>query len=173
MTGRWLWLMWVAACARPVAAPAPAYPTAAYAAFMGGWVQPQALLFVLLPAPAFATHGPSHQPAGAPLERGKASYYHDSLAGNATASGEPYDPAALTAAHRTLPFGSVVDVVRADGRWVRVRINDRGPFRRGRVIDLSRRAAEHVDLIQAGVADVALYLVWTPSGLQSQAVTAP
>jgi rare lipoprotein A len=95
----------------------------------------------------------------APFQNGKATYYHDSLAGNKTASGEVYDPNGFTAAHRSLPFGSIVDVVMADGRTVRVRINDRGPYGRGRVIDLSRRAAETVGLIGAGVAPVTLYLV--------------
>ena len=95
-----------------------------------------------------------------PFQGGKATYYHDSLAGNPTASGEPYDPRGMTAAHRSLPFGSVVDVVRRDGRWVRVRINDRGPYGRGRIIDLSRTAAAQVGVDRAGVADVTLYLVY-------------
>src|SRR4051812_9363412 len=56
--------------------------------------------------------------SGAPLEEGKASYYSDKLAGRSTANGEPYDPRALTAAHRTLPFGARVDVARPDGRHV-------------------------------------------------------
>ena len=95
-----------------------------------------------------------------PFQGGKATYYHDSLAGNPTASGERYDPRAMTAAHRSLPFGSIVDVVRRDGRWVRVRINDRGPYGRGRIIDLSRSAAAQVGVDRAGVADVTLYLVY-------------
>lgn len=103
--------------------------------------------------------GPTHQPTVAPFQRGKATYYADSLAGNPTASGERYDPGQLTAAHRSLPFGSLVDVVRRDGRWVRVRITDRGPFAKGRVIDLSRRAAEAIGMIDAGVVDVTLYVV--------------
>lgn len=93
----------------------------------------------------------------APLARfrGEASYYSDALAGNSTASGEPYRPAALTAAHRSLPFASVVRVVREDtGQAVVVRINDRGPFVRGRVIDLSRAAAETLDLLRRGVVRV-------------------
>lgn len=87
---------------------------------------------------------------------GQASYYHDSLAGNHTANGEIYDPKRLTAAHRQLPFGSVVRVVREDtGRAVIVRINDRGPFgRRKRIIDLSRAAAQKLDMIHRGVAQV-------------------
>jgi len=91
---------------------------------------------------------------------GLASYYADSLAGRKTASGEPYDPTELTAAHRTLPFGTVVEVTREDGRSVVVRINDRGPFgNKKRIIDLSRRAAEEVGLIRAGVAPVTVRVV--------------
>jgi rare lipoprotein A len=110
-----------------------------------------------------ATYGLAYSPTRAARERGKASYYHDSLAGNRTASGDVYDPSQVSAAHRTLPFGTVVDVVRGDGRWVRVRINDRGPFAKGRIIDLSRRAAEQLGIIEAGVADVTLYVVASPT----------
>ncbi|HEX7668999.1 MAG TPA: septal ring lytic transglycosylase RlpA family protein [Polyangiaceae bacterium] len=96
---------------------------------------------------------------------GEASYYGDSLAGHRTADGERYDPAAFTAANRTLPFGTVVRVVRTDssarGRGpvarytVYVRITDRGPFGRARrILDLSRAAAERLHMIRAGVAPV-------------------
>ena len=87
---------------------------------------------------------------------GRASYYADSLAGNSTASGEPYDPSALTAASRDLPFGTRLRVIRVDnGRTVVVRVNDRGPFGdHRRIIDLSRRAAETLDMIRAGVVSV-------------------
>ena len=105
----------------------------------------------------------------APFERAEASasfegavsYYADSLAGNSTASGEPYDPAELTAASRTLPFGTVLRVTRPDtGRSVIVRVNDRGPFgRRQRVLDLSRSAAEALDMIRRGVVDVRVEVV--------------
>jgi rare lipoprotein A len=95
-------------------------------------------------------------------ERGRASYYSDRLAGRRTAAGERYDPGALTAAHRTLPFGAVVDVARADGRHVIVRINDRGPYAAGRIIDLSRRAAVELGIVRAGVADVVLRVLWLP-----------
>ena len=99
--------------------------------------------------------------AAAPAE-GKASYYADRLAGRPTANGEAYDPRALTAAHRTLPFGAMVDVARPDGRHVTVRINDRGPHRRGTVIDLSRRAAEEIGLVNDGVGVVSLRVVSLP-----------
>jgi rare lipoprotein A len=65
----------------------------------------------------------------------------------------------MTAAHRTLPFGTIVEVARDDGRKVIVRINDRGPFRSGRIIDLSRRAAEELGMIRAGVVSVAVRVV--------------
>lgn len=93
---------------------------------------------------------------------GKASYYADRYHGRSTASGEPYDKNALTAAHKTLPFGTVVRVTRKDNRKsVVVKINDRGPFTAGRVIDLSRYAAEQIDMIERGVVDVELeILAW-------------
>jgi rare lipoprotein A len=96
---------------------------------------------------------------GAAAERGGASYYSDKLAGRSTASGEPYAPSALTAAHRSLPFGTIVEVAREDGRKVQVRINDRGPFKTGRVIDLSRRAAEQIGMIREGVVAVVVRVV--------------
>lgn len=87
--------------------------------------------------------------------KGEASYYGDQFSGRKTASGELYNPRALTAAHRELPFGTVVRVVRSEPPGVvYVRITDRGPFRRGRVIDLSRAAAEQLQMIRAGVIPV-------------------
>ena len=97
-----------------------------------------------------------------PYQWGRASFYTDRLAGRPTATGEPYDPRAFTAAHRTLPLGTVVDVARMDGRHVRVRINDRGPYVDGRVIDLSRRAAAEIGMIRDGVVDVVLRVMWVP-----------
>ena len=102
--------------------------------------------------------------AGAPpYQVGLASYYHDSLSGNLTANGEIYDPNVVSAAHRELPFGTVVDVVRRDGRAIRVRVNDRGPFVDGRIIDLSRQAATLLDSVRAGVVEVALFIVYVPA----------
>jgi rare lipoprotein A len=107
------------------------------------------------PAPKSSVERATSAPPIEVLE-GKATYYADTLAGRPTASGEAYDPSALTAAHRSLPFGTVVRVVRPDsGRAVVVRINDRGPFgNERRIIDLSRTAAEALDMIRAGVVDV-------------------
>ena len=86
---------------------------------------------------------------------GEASYYASGFEGRPTASGEPYRGKALTAAHRTLPFGTQVKVTNlANGRSVVVRINDRGPFHRRRVIDLSRAAAERLGMVRRGRAPV-------------------
>lgn len=91
---------------------------------------------------------------------GDASYYADKFIGRTTASGEAYDPEALTAAHRSLPFGTRVRVTRlATGESVVVRINDRGPFVRGRVIDLSHTAARRLDMTEEGVVPVAVEVV--------------
>jgi rare lipoprotein A len=95
-------------------------------------------------------------------EEGLASWYggDDGFEGKPTASGEIFDSAKLTAAHRDLPIGTVVDVTSVDtGRTVRVRVNDRGPFVHGRVIDLSREAARRIGLIGPGVGPVRLALV--------------
>lgn len=98
--------------------------------------------------------------AKAPQETGVASWYGPGFRGKPTASGERFRPRRRTAAHRTLPFGTVVKVTRTDtGRSVRVVINDRGPYAAGRVIDLSKRAARKVDMIQDGVAPVQLRVV--------------
>ena len=86
---------------------------------------------------------------------GKASWYSDKLHGRVTASGALYDKTLLTAAHRSLPFGTRVTVTHlASGKTVNVVINDRGPFTKGRIIDLSRAAAEQLGMIAEGVAQV-------------------
>jgi rare lipoprotein A len=86
---------------------------------------------------------------------GKASYYGARHHGRQTASGERFDQHALTAAHRSLPFGSRVRVTNLhNDKSVVVRINDRGPFVRGRIIDVSRQAAERLDMLRAGVVPV-------------------
>jgi rare lipoprotein A (peptidoglycan hydrolase) len=93
-------------------------------------------------------------PAGTP-EIGQAAWY--GLIGNRTSSGEPLDTVTLTAAHRSLPLGSCAKVVSLDtGRSVIVRINDRGPYNRRFIIDLSPRAADELGMRQAGVAAVAV-----------------
>jgi rare lipoprotein A len=95
-----------------------------------------------------------------PPEKGLASYYDDSFHGRKTASGEKYDKNRLTAAHKTLPFGTKVRIVNpANKKFVEVVINDRGPYIKGRVIELSRKAAQQVDLIRAGVAMVEITII--------------
>ena len=91
-------------------------------------------------------------------EGGKASYYADKLDGRRTANGEVFRQRKLTAAHKTLPFGTKVKVKNlTNGKTVKVRINDRGPFVAGRIIDLSKKAAKKIDLVNAGVANVRLW----------------
>lgn len=86
---------------------------------------------------------------------GKASYYSDKLHQRKTASGEPYDKGALTAAHRTLPLGTVVRVTNLhNNRQCVVRINDRGPVRKSWLIDLSKETASRLRMLRRGIADV-------------------
>ncbi len=88
-------------------------------------------------------------------ETGTASYYGARHHGKHTASGEPFDQHGLTAAHRQLPFGTRVQVTNlANDKSVVVRINDRGPHTRGRLIDVSRAAAQQLDMLQSGTAKV-------------------
>jgi rare lipoprotein A len=93
--------------------------------------------------------------------RGEASYYGAAFAGRKTASGEVFDPALFTAAHRTLPFGTVLRVTRLDTKaTVYVRVNDRGPFGRARrILDLSTAAATRLDMIRRGIAEVRAEIV--------------
>ncbi len=95
-----------------------------------------------------------------PIENGVSSWYGPNFNGKLTANGEKYDMDGVTAAHRTLPFGSIVLVENLDnGKTVQVRINDRGPYAKNRIIDLSRGAAEKIDMIGPGTARVRLYLL--------------
>lgn len=95
-----------------------------------------------------------------PVGSGMASWYGTQFAGRRTASGERFDPAGYTAAHRTLPFGSRVRVTHeSSGRSVIVRINDRGPFSHGRIIDVSQGAARELGLVAAGSGRVRLELI--------------
>jgi len=120
-------------------------------------VQPSAE--VTAPAPAREPPAPS-APQDTVIGRGSASYYATKFDGRRTASGERFDNDDMTAAHRSLPFGSLVRVTNpANGRSVVVRINDRGPFIRSRMIDLSRAAAEELGFVARGHATVELALV--------------
>src|SRR5687768_313563 len=101
-----------------------------------------------------------------PTSEGIASYYHNSLAGNSTASGEKYDPDEATCAHRTLPFGSEVEIEDVKtGRTARCVINDRGPYAKGRIIDMSRAVAEELGVYgKRGVAKVKLRVLSVGAG---------
>jgi rare lipoprotein A len=148
----------------------------------------RALLFVLVLAgcgetmktptdPVYSTRAKANPEPGPPLDRsqgleppspppfqtGNASWYGAALAGRKTASGERFDPMGFTAAHNTLKLGTWVEVRRLDtGRTVRVKVNDRGPHVAGRIIDLSRRAAEELDLVRLGVVRVEIRVVDGP-----------
>ena len=89
------------------------------------------------------------------VTEGQASYYADRFHGRLTANGERFNMHELTAAHKSLPFGSMVRVTNlANGKKVLVRINDRGPYIKGRIIDLSLEAAKEIDLLKKGVTNV-------------------
>ncbi len=108
-----------------------------------------ALVLAAIPIPALAL-----------TQCGEASWYDH--AGRQTASGGTVDPGTLTAAHRSLPFGSKVDVENLDnGKSVTVRIDDRGPFTQGRIIDVSRAAAEELDFKGDGVTQVRITTIKT------------
>jgi len=126
------------------------------------------------PAPSPAASGdPSSKPPPSPPDheelevryagrpalsvlRGEASYYGAAFAGRKTASGEVFDPARFTAAHRTLAFGTVLRVTRVDtGAVVYVRVNDRGPYgKKRRILDLSSAAAGRLDMLKRGIAEI-------------------
>lgn len=95
------------------------------------------------------------------VQSGSGSYYSDAFAGRATASGVAYEPRGFTAAHRNLPLGTVLRVTRLDGgQSVYVRVTDRGPYGpRGRILDLSRAAAERLGMLRAGVAKIRIEVV--------------
>ena len=114
------------------------------------------ILVVLL----FVIQGTMQTASAADVQEGEASYYADSLNGRKTASGEPYDKRALSAAHRSLPFGTKVKVTYLkSGQSVEVVINDRGPYAKDRIIDLSGAAAKQIGLIDAGHGRVRLDVI--------------
>ena len=169
----------LSACAAPLAVPptpstpAPGVPAAAATA------PPEAYASPLAPQDA-AQVFPAVQDAptllagkaARELEQGKASWSGPRFNGRRTASGERYNMHEFTAAHKTLPFGTVVRVRSlVNGKEVDVRITDRGPFSRGRVIDLSRAAAESIGMLALGVKDV-LLLVPESSALVAESPAA-
>lgn len=104
-------------------------------------------------------------------ETGYASYYHDMFHGRLTANGETFDQKKMSAAHKTLPFGTIVKVTRQDnGHSITVRINDRGPYVAGRIIDLSKKAGEALGILHAGTAKVTMEILSMPN--KSQFVSA-
>ncbi len=119
-------------------------------------------LIACAPQTRSATSNPASTTAGAATfyQDGTASWYGPNFVGRPTANGEIFDPSQLTAAHQTLPFDTLVRVTHlGNGRSVVVRINDRGPFVGRRVIDLSRAAAERINMIGSGTARVRLELL--------------
>lgn len=111
-----------------------------------------------------AAHGKGKHRPGHKTQQGLASYYGNGVDGNKTANGERFNQASLTAAHRSLPFGTRLKVTNLKNhRAVIVRVNDRGPFVKGRVIDVSSKAAQHIGLVADGVAPVKLEVLGAPS----------
>lgn len=154
-------------------------PRVVAAAFLLGACRPEPAAAPVAPAPsatttavATTTAAPPPAPTAPPaptgaangaLEKGVASWYGDRLKGHKTASGERFDPTQMTAAHRTLPIGTWVEVTRpGTGLSVRVRINDRGPMSPRFIIDLSRGAAEKLNMVRMGVAEVEVRVIPAP-----------
>jgi rare lipoprotein A len=127
-------------------------------------VRPVKLLAaILLLSAALASADPEMQ--------GMASWYGGKFHGRLTSNGEIFDTNTLTAAHKTLPFGTLVKVTNLDnGKSVVVRINDRGPFVEGRIIDLSRAGAEGIDMVGQGVAHVSLEIVGFATNMDLYAI---
>jgi rare lipoprotein A len=123
------------------------------------------------PAEARTEARPEARPEATPpdardVQVGYATWYGRAFAGHRTASGERFDPGKMTAAHRTLPFGTWVEVTRIDnGKSVRVRVTDRGPWgHEDRIIDLSQAAAAKIGLTKVGMTRVEVRVVPPPSG---------
>ncbi len=117
------------------------------------------ILLILTAIPLFA------------FESGTASWYGGKFQGRKTANGEIFDTYKFTAAHKTLPFNTIVRVTNLNnGLSVEVRINDRGPFVKGRIIDLSRAAAEKLDMTASGVAPVRIEIISLPEGFKKDGI---
>lgn len=132
------------------------------------------LLVACTPALAGPRTGGPPPRSGGFVQRGEAAWYGGKFHGRLTASGERFDMHALTAAHRTLPFGTRVRVENLrNGRSVVVRITDRGPFTPRRIIDLSRGAAEALDMIRSGVAPVRIQVLTWGKGKRRRPAAPP
>lgn len=131
----------------------------------------KAVAFLLL-IPAFLLSLPTLQ--AQEEEFGLASYYSDDFHGRKTAYGDYYDKAKLTAAHKKYPYGTKIRITRLDNnKSVVATVTDKGPYIKGRVVDLSRRAAENIGLVQDGVAQVKVELVSRGKGQEDVAATRP
>ncbi|HEY0148829.1 MAG TPA: septal ring lytic transglycosylase RlpA family protein [Allosphingosinicella sp.] len=150
----------VVLAALTASAPAKAINTASVPA-----VQSLADVVASLPeqtAPVFAPALPEPEHRYEVIGEGVASYYGKELAGNRTASGERFNPSDLTAAHRSLPLGTKLRVTnKANGDAVIVRVNDRGPFIKSRLIDLSLGAAKEIGMVRTGTARVTVEILRT------------
>lgn len=109
--------------------------------------------------------GGGNAPRGAAVQTGLGSYYASKFNGRATASGSTYRPGGMTAAHNTLPFGTLIRVTNTrNGRAVEVTVTDRGPHTKGYIVDVSHRAAVQLDIIEAGVVPVEVTVVRAAPG---------
>src|SRR5436853_6041367 len=129
-----------------------------------GWLQPwvaAAALGVLVTLAVAGCHGGARARVRIGWsERGEASWYGKPFNGQPTASGERYDMYQMTCAHRELPLGTVIEVRNLDNdRRVQVRVNDRGPFVHGRILDLSYAAASELDMVRTGTAEIELRVI--------------
>ncbi len=114
----------------------------------------------LAAASAAAAQPAADPPAGQHVLEGKAAWYGKKFAGRRTASGQRFDPAALTAAHPTLPFGTKVKIThQKNKRSAVVIINDRGPTTPGRIVDVSLAAARKLGFVRAGLAEVSIEVI--------------
>lgn len=124
-----------------------------------------ALAAVVVLAYGCASSAPTAAPVIPATMQGVASWYGEEFAGRTTANGEIFDPRSLTAAHRTLPFGTLLDIKNLKtAQSVRVRVNDRGPYIGNRIIDLSYAAADKIGLIEPGIGEVHITVVKIGSG---------
>jgi len=116
-------------------------------------------------APASAPAAPADAAAAAATETGKLAWYGKKFAGRKTASGEAFNPEALTMAHKTLPFGTLVKVTNPkNGKSVTLRVNDRGPTQADRVGDVSYAAARRLGMLKSGVIDAEMTVVGMAKG---------
>jgi rare lipoprotein A len=114
--------------------------------------RPLVLVLLVLLTSSFMSKTHAQKPEVGNAFKGKASYYHKKFHGRKTASGELFNNLEYTCAHRTLPFGTMLEVENpVSHKWIIVRVNDRGPFAKNRVLDLSYQAAKEVGMVQKGI----------------------